>query len=310
MDTIYRVNRDYLNTRIDRWVRKNICKVPQGLIEKNLRNQNITVNKLKVKSSYKLKSDDEIIIRNFSPKGRVVSQKKKYIPEKTEISDSSKFFIENNENFVIVNKPSGLAVQGGTKSSKNLIDIISHNHFFSCKKPFLVHRIDKDTSGILIIAKNKSYAQLFTTLFRIRKIHKTYLSICSGQISNQKGKFISTLIRYEKNKKVNEKAITNYKILDKNSLATLILVNPVTGRKHQIRKQLSSAGHPIFGDIKYNFSEFKSNMKNRLMLHSYSIKFIINDEKHEYKVNVPEYFKNMLKAKRLTLPKNFQKIFD
>ena len=76
MDTIYRVNKDYLNTRIDRWVRKNICKIPQGLIEKNLRNQNITVNKLKVKSSYKLKSDDEIIIRNFSPKGRVVSQKK------------------------------------------------------------------------------------------------------------------------------------------------------------------------------------------------------------------------------------------
>ena len=192
MDTIYSVNKLYLNTRIDKWIRKNICDVPQGLIEKNLRNKNITVNQLKVKSSYKLKSDDKIIIRNFNPKLRISSVKKKYIPVKKDLIFSSNFIVENNENFAVINKPSGLAVQSGTKSKRNLIDIISENKDFDCKKPYLVHRIDKDTSGLLVVAKNKAYAQLFTSLFRIRKIHKAYLTICEGEISNNKGTFENT----------------------------------------------------------------------------------------------------------------------
>tara|TARA_B100001964_G_scaffold79987_1_gene90275 strand:- start:645 stop:1565 length:921 start_codon:yes stop_codon:yes gene_type:complete len=305
MNKIFIVKKDFVNSRIDRWVKKNICQVPQSLIEKTLRNRNVTINKIKVKSSYKLKIDDKIYLNNFNPTfSHKIIKKKKYIPSKRDIKDSEDFILEDNENFCIINKPYGLAVQGGSKIKKNLVDLIAENKIFLNSKPFIVHRIDKETSGILIIAKNRKYAQLFTSLFRIRKIHKSYLSICHGEIIKAKGIFSGDLIRYDKNRKVSEHAITNYKILDKNSNSTLLILNPLTGRKHQIRKQLFSIGFPVIGDSKYNIPENKITKNKNLMLHAYSIKFMINEKKYNYTVDVPDYFKKMLLKKKLTLFKN------
>jgi len=305
MDKIVLVKKDFINSRIDRWIKRNICQVPQGLIEKSLRNKNITVNKLKIKSSYKLKIDDKIYLNNFNPTlSDHLSKKKKYIPSKKDIKDSDSFIIEDNENFSVINKPYGLAVQGGSKIKKNLVDLMTKNKIFLNSKPFIVHRLDKETSGILIIAKNRKYAQLFTSLFRIRKIHKSYLSICHGEMEKDKGLFDDDLIRYDKDRKISERAITNYKVLDKNTNSTLLILKPITGRKHQIRKQLFSIGFPVIGDSKYNFPENKINKNNNLMLHSYSIKFMINEKKYKYTVKVPDYFKKMLLKKRLTLFKN------
>ena len=306
MDKIFLVKKDFLNLRIDRWIKRNICHVPQSLIEKSLRNRNVTINKIKVKSSYKLKIDDKIYLNNFNPTfSYYLNKKKKYIPSKRDIKDSEALIVEDNENFCVINKPYGLAVQGGSKIKKNLVDLIRENKIFINSKPFIVHRTDKETSGILIIAKNRKYAQLFTSLFRIRKIHKSYLSICHGEMEKAKGKFSGDLIRYDKDRKISELAITNYKILDKNTNSTLLILNPITGRKHQIRKQLFSIGFPVIGDLKYNFPENKINKNNYLMLHAYSIKFMINGKKYKYTVNVPDYFKKMLQKKRLTLFKNF-----
>ena len=305
MDKIFLVKKDFINSRIDRWIKKNICHVPQSFIEKNLRNKSITINKLKVKSSYKLKIDDKIYLKNFNPTfSYQLSKKKKYIPTKRDIKDSEILIVEDNENFCVINKPYGLAVQGGTKIKKNLVDLITENKIFLNSKPFIVHRIDKETSGILIIAKNRKYAQLFTSLFRIRKIHKSYLSICYGEMEKTKGIFDENLIRYDKDKKISERAITYYKVLDKNINSTLLILNPITGRKHQIRKQLFSKGYPVIGDTKYNFPGNKINKSKNLMLHAYSIKFMINEKKYKYTINVPNYFKKMLLTKRLTLSKN------
>ena len=306
MDKIFLVKKDFVNSRIDRWIKRNIRQVPQSLIEKSLRNKNVTINKLKVKSSYKLKIDDKIYLNNFNPTlSSYLAKKKKYIPSKTDIKASEALIVEDNENFCVINKPFGLAVQGGSKIKKNLVDLITKNKIFINSKPFIVHRIDKETSGILIIAKNRKYAQLFTSLFRIRKIHKSYLSICHGEMEKVKGIFADNLIRYDKDRKISERAITNYKVLDKNSNSTLLILNPITGRKHQIRKQLFSIGFPVIGDSKYNFPENKIHKNNNLMLHAYSIKFMINEKKYKYTVNVPDYFKKMLLKKRLTLFKNF-----
>ena len=305
MDKVFPVKKEFVNSRIDRWIKRNICQVPQSLIEKNLRNKNVTINNLKVKSSYKLKVDDKIYLNNFNPTFSYhFTKKKKYIPSKRDIKDSNSLIVENNENFCVINKPYGLAVQGGSKIKKNLVDLITENKIFINSKPYIVHRIDKETSGILIIAKNRKYAQLFTSLFRIRKIHKSYLSICHGEMEKDKGLFDDDLIRYDKDRKISERAITNYKVLDKNTNSTLLILNPITGRKHQIRKQLFSIGFPVIGDSKYNFPENKINKNNNLMLHAYSIKFMINEKKYKYTVNVPDYFKKMLLKKRLTLFKN------
>ena len=294
MKKILNVTEDYHDMRIDRWVKKKIFNVPQSLIEKSLRQGKIKVNNLIVKNAYKLKYKDKIYLYNFNPETTFLN-KKKYVPTKKDIYSSESFIIENNENFVVINKPPGLPVQGGTKSNKNLVDNLSNSEVFKNFKPYIVHRIDKDTSGILIIAKTRKFAQLLTSLFRIRKIYKTYLAICYGSLEKNSGELINDLTRYEGKKKIIENAKTIYNVIDKNNFCSLISLNPITGRKHQIRKQLSMIGNPVLGDNKYNF-ETKGK---KLMLHAYSIKFMINDIKYNYKVKYPDYFQKVMKKKRL-----------
>ena len=294
MKKILNVTEDYHDMRIDRWVRKKIFNVPQSLIEKSLRQGKIKVNNLIVKSAYKLKYKDKIYLYNFNPETTFLN-KKKYVPTKRDIYSSESFIIENNENFVVINKPPGLPVQGGTKSNKNLVDNLSNSEVFKNSKPYMVHRIDKDTSGILIIAKTRKFAQLLTSLFRIRKIYKTYLAICYGSLEKNSGELINDLTRYEGKRKIIENAKTIYNVIDKNNYCSLISLNPITGRKHQIRKQLSMIGHPVLGDNKYNL---KTKGKE-LMLHAYAIKFMINDIKYNYKVKYPDYFQKVMKKKRL-----------
>ena len=294
MKKILNVTEDYHDMRIDRWVKKKIFNIPQSLIEKSLRQGKIKVNNLIVKSAYKLKYKDKIYLYNFNPETTFLN-KKKYVPTKRDIYSSESFIIENNENFVVINKPPGLPVQGGTKSNKNLVDNLSNSEVFKNSKPYIVHRIDKDTSGILIIAKTRKFAQLLTSLFRIRKIYKTYLAICYGSLEKNSGELINDLTRYEGKRKIIENAKTIYHVIDKNNYCSLISLNPITGRKHQIRKQLSMIGNPVLGDNKYNF-ETKGK---KLMLHAYSIKFMINDIKYNYKVKYPDYFQKVMKKKRL-----------
>ena len=294
MNKIFIITKDFDDIRVDRWIKKNIITIPQSLIEKSLRNGSIKVNNHKVKSSYKLKFNDKVYLYNFNHKEKL-SKKKKFIPNKKEINSSESFIIENNDDFIVLNKQAGIPVQGGTKSYKNLVDTLSKSEIFINTKPYIVHRIDKDTSGILLIAKSRKSAQLLTSLFRIRKIYKTYLAICHGSIEKNKGELINNLVRYEGKKKIIEEAKTLYNVVDKNNLATLVSLNPITGRKHQIRKQLSMIGHPVLGDQKYNL-EAKGN---NLMLHAFSIKFMMNEEKYNYSVKYPDYFEKVLKKKRL-----------
>jgi len=159
--------------------------------------------------------------------------------------------------------------------------------------------LDKDTSGVFIIAKNRASAQLLTSLFRLRKVHKTYLAICHGEIDKDSGEWNDDLIRYDGDKKIIEKAKTMYKVIDKNSEASLVKLKPITGRKHQLRKQLYSLGQPIFGDTKYKISNSNKGLNKNLMLHSYQIKFMINKYKYTYTALLPDYFKKLLKVKRL-----------
>ena len=302
MKKIFSISEDYVNSRLDRWFKKNICHVPQSLIEKNIRKGNIKVNNKKIKSSYKLKKTDQVLLFNLNLTSKQNKQNKTYYNvTKKELSISSSMFIENNENFVVINKPSGVAVQSGTKSRRNIMDILRSTEEFEGSLPFTVHRIDKDTTGILIVAKNRKYAQLFTSLFRIRKIHKTYLGIVIGEVNKKKGTFIDELDHYEGNKKIKTKAITHFSVLDFNKNYTLLKLNPETGRKHQIRKQLLIRGHPILGDTKYRLPNNSPKKNNSLMLHAYKINFSINKDKYSYLAEPPTLFKNILKEKYLKI---------
>ena len=299
MKKSYTVDSTCNDMRIDRWTRLKIGKIPQGLIEKYLRSGKIKINKKKIKSSTKVKTNDIVSFFNLDFKETIVQKKIKFEPSKEIIRSNEDQIIDNNENFVVLNKSSGISVQGGTKSKKNLVDIFAKSEIFHGTKPYSVHRLDKDTSGVFIMAKTRESAQLLTSLFRLRKVHKTYLAICHGELNKDSGEWNDDLIRYDGNKKIIEKAKTIYKVLDKNSEASLVELKPITGRKHQLRKQLYALGQPIFGDIKYKISNSSRGLNKNLMLHSYQIKFIIDDIKHTYTALLPDYFRKLLKTKRL-----------
>ncbi len=291
MVEVIKIDNSSIGLRIDKWIKTNLIKIPQSLIEKDLRNGKIKVNKKKIKSSYKLKKLDQIYLYNISYKS-LLKQKKKFIPKNTIIKETEKEIIEDNADFIVINKKSGLAVQGGTKVKENLINILSNSNFFKETQPFIVHRIDKDTSGVMIIAKNRATAQQLTSLFRLRKIHKVYLALSFGSVDKKKDTIDNNLIRFDGKKKISERAITSYQNIDSNKNYTLFKLKPTTGRKHQIRKHLIDLGCPIVGDTKYFI--LKPGRKIQLMLHAYEIKFILNNKKYTFKANIPDYFRNFL----------------
>jgi len=285
--------------RLDRLLRSKLGKIPQSLIEKSLRSGKIKLNKKKVKSSFKVKINDKIDLYNFEFKERIIQKKIKFEPTSKVIKENENLIIDDNDNFIVINKSAGISVQGGTKSKKNLIDIFSKSSIFQGTKPFSVHRLDKDTSGVFIVAKNRETAQLLTSLFRLRKVYKTYLAICHGEIEKNSGEWNDQLLRYDNGKKIIEKAKTIYKVLDKNSNSSLVEMKPITGRKHQLRKQLFNIGHSIYGDQKYKSLYSIVGINKNLMLHSYQIRFMIKDKKYTYRALLPDYFKKLLTTKRL-----------
>ena len=299
----FEIEKDFHNARFDRWFKNKVLDIPQGLIEKIIRKNQAKDNGKKTKSSYRVQENDVIEIYNFEKvkktEKNIITQ---YIPTHTERDKYDDFIIENNENFIVINKPAGIAVQSGTKSFKNVVDTLRKTKYFENSKPFIVHRLDKETSGILIVAKTREYAQLFTSLFRIRKIHKTYLAVVYGVVSNEIKVLEDDLIVYEKDRKIVQKATSYIKILKSNSDYSLLELRPITGRKHQLRKQLYNIGNSIIGDDKYYVKRDKNFVKSKnLMLHAYEIKFMINNVKYNFKANFNKEFSNFIEKKDLNI---------
>ncbi len=299
MPKTYTVEKDYQNSRFDKWFKLKVIDLPQSLIEKIIRLNKVKINKKKTKSSYRLQYGDIVEVFNIS-KFKANDRPKilKYKPSRKEVNIYDNYIIENNKNFIVINKPAGIPVQSGTKSFRNIIDILKDTKYFENEKPYIVHRLDKETSGILIVAKTREYAQLFTSLFRIRKIHKTYLALTYGKISKIKNTLKDELISYDDDKKIIQKAISHLKVLKTSENYSYVELNPITGRKHQLRKQLYNIGNPIVGDSKYfkNKKINKSNISNpSLMLHAYKIKFMIDNMQYNFKAEYNKKFEEFLK---------------
>jgi len=299
MPQTYTVEKDYHNTRFDRWFKAIVKDLPQSLIEKIIRVNKVKINRKKVKSSYRIQTGDIVEIYDIS-KFKISDRPKilKYKPSRKEVDIYDDYILENNDNFIVINKPVGVAVQSGTKSFKNIIDILKDTKYFENYKPYIVHRLDKETSGVLIVAKTREYAQLFTSLFRIRKIHKTYVALTYGKISKSSDTLKDDLVSYDNGKKIIQKAISHIKVLKSSSDYSYVELNPITGRKHQLRKQLYNIGNPIVGDDKYfmNRRADKTRIKSKnLMLHAYKIKFMINNIQYNFKAEYNKDFEEFLK---------------
>jgi len=283
-----------LNQRLDKYLKHKYTSLTQGFIEKNIRKKNILINNSSTKANYQVKFNDDLKILNFHEKlykNKIIFKKKINIPKQTSAEFNRSIIFENND-FIVLNKWSQIATQGGSKI-KTSIDHIIKNINSNYR---LVHRLDKETSGLLLIAKNLNYAKKISYLFKQKEITKFYIALCEGKPKNNYSQ-----VKLEiKNKKLKiENTLTNYKLLSKNKSISSILFNPQTGKTHQIRIVSKNLGCPIVGDNKYNFySKYK---KENLMLHAFALRFTINTEKFEFISILPDYFLNFIKKNNLKI---------
>ena len=285
---------DNLNQRLDKYLKHKYTSLTQGFIEKNIRKKNILINNLTTKANYLVKVNDELKILNFHEtlyKNKIIFKKNLKISK--EILDKFKRSIKfENNDFIVLNKWSQIATQGGSKINISIDHIIKNIN----SQYRLVHRLDKETSGLLLIAKNLNYAKKLSSLFKQKEITKFYIALCEGKPKNN-----NSQVKLEiKNKKLKiENTLTNYKLLSKNKSISSILFNPQTGKTHQIRIVSKNLGCPIVGDNKYNFySKYK---KENLMLHAFALRFTINTEKFEFISILPDYFLNFIKKNNLKI---------
>ena len=281
---------DVKEWRLDKWLKINFSSLNQSFIEKNLRKGNIKVNNKKKLSKYKLQIHDEIIIFNYSDEAykNIIKQfSKKIIP--THYNDLFKSsIIYENDDFIIINKWSGIATQGGSKINISIDHIIKN----ISEKYNLVHRLDRETSGLLIIAKNIQTTKIFGKLFKDHLIFKLYLAICEGSPKNNESE-INLSITDKKDSSKSSNSVTRYKVFQaKNSLSNIIFT-PKTGKTHQLRIVAKHLGCPIVGDTKYN-KQHKYNFE-KLKLNAHILRFTINENNYEFIADLPDDFKIFLK---------------
>ena len=288
-----KIIKDSENQRLDKFLKKSFSSLTQSFIEKNLRKKNILVNDKTAKSNCIVKKNDLIKIKNFNE-----NTYQKFIIKKPEkkINKILKKNFENsilyeNENFLVIDKWFGIATQGGTNiniSIDTIIKSISPNYN-------LVHRLDKETTGLLIIAKNLKYTKIFGDLFKTQKLKKIYLALCTGK-PRMKESFVDLLINSkDKTKKI--KTNTFYKLISNNQKNSLIQFEPKTGKKHQLRLVAKNLGCPIVGDLKYNLN--KSKQKENLKLNAFKLEFVIGKDKYSFKSRLPKDFVDFLISNKI-----------
>ena len=293
MIKIFKINEDQ-NFRLDKYLKNKYTSLTQSFIEKNIRKKNILINNSKTTSKYIVKKHDELKILNFHQdlyKNKIIFKKIIKIPQETKkIFDQS--ILYQDKNFIIINKWSSISTQGGSKIKLSLDDIIKQ--ISSNYK--LVHRLDKETSGLLIISKNLFSARLFGNLFKSRSIDKSYLAICEGK-PKQNESIVKLNIKTKNNKIDNTE--TYYKVLDTHKRISLLLFKPKTGKTHQLRIVSKNLGCPIIGDLKYNYqTKYKYE---KLKLNAYKLKFSLNMKEYEFKSILPADFDLFIKKYNLKM---------
>ncbi len=285
---ITHINQSQNGLRVDKFLCQKF-DISFGTAQKLLREKKIKVNDKKVDGSYKIQDGDEIkIFDDLSNRLNKTKKKPKISPQKIEKFLS--YIIYKDENIVAINKPAQLAVQGGSGINVSVDDMLDCllKQTDQNERPQLVHRLDKDTSGVLLIALNKKTAEHLTKLFKDKTITKTYLAMVDGIVKKDSGE-INIALRKKfvgKNEKVypdkeGKEAITKYKLLKTYADCSLLELKPLTGRTHQLRVHCKEIGHPIINDIKYGgLKVARKNLTENLCLHAWKIEFIdVNGKK-------------------------------
>ncbi len=292
-----------LNLRLDKYLKNKYTSLTQGFIEKNIRKKNILINNSTTKANYLVKLNDNLKILNFHEtlyKNKIIFKKNIKVSKEILVEFKRSIKFENND-FIVLNKWSQIATQGGSKINISIDDIIKNIN----SQYRLVHRLDKETSGLLLIAKNLNFAKKISHLFKQKEITKYYIALCEG---NPKNNYSQVKLEIKNKKLKIENTITNYKLLNKNKGISSILFNPQTGKTHQLRIVSKNLGCPIIGDNKYNIQS--KYTKENLMLHAFALKFKINTKKFEFISNLPDHFISLVKKNNLKISKDLKKYLD
>ena len=279
-DKNLKIGNDHVGRRIDNFLINFFRDLPKSKIYSMLRKGEIRVNSGRIKPLYKLKINDEIRIPPYLIDFKNKEPNLKIPPAR--IKEFKKSIIYQNDDYILVNKDSELSVHSGTKNQFGLIDIARAN--FPLLDIDLCHRIDKSTSGCVLIAKNKLFLRHFNKQLMSNKVKKKYEAILFGVLDKDvKVKSKIDISTKEHNHKVTEsnygkEAISTFKILKKFTSFTYVEVHISTGRMHQIRVQSSNLNHPIVNDKKYGLFDlnkfiFSKTSIGRLALHAASISF-------------------------------------
>ena len=275
------VSEDEDGQRLDRFLQKHLKGVPYGLLQKLMRKGQIRINSKRAKASTRLEQGQSVRIPPLEDK----PQKDKTIF----ISDADKDMIRNavlynQHDIIVLNKPAGLATQGGTNVKKHLDGLLEVLKDEKGVKPRLVHRLDKDTSGVILLARSAKMAAALGDLFKAKKIRKIYWALTVPAPEINEGEMRLPVMKDmdgDKEKMIvtegGQAATTFFDVMERahNKIA-FVAFWPKTGRKHQIRVHTAHMECPILGDFKYGGEEAiieSVNHAKRIHLHAFSIEF-------------------------------------
>jgi len=299
-------------TRIDIYLTQINLGFSRSQIQKMLKEGRIRFENRPLNTSHKLKGGEKIEISIFAP------EPLKARPEAIPLQ-----ILYEDKDLALINKPAGLVVHAAAGHSKGtLVNALLHHlknlsGIGGVLRPGIVHRLDKDTSGIMVVAKHNEAHRILTQSFQDRKIHKKYLALAYGVFKQDHGKIQSSLGRsISDRKKISSKtkrgkeAVTEFKVVERFHHFALLEVHPLTGRTHQIRAHLTELGHPIVGDPVYGGKQWQKKLKgdlqekilntSRQMLHAWELEFThpLKNKKIKQRADLPSDFEEILKLAR------------
>ncbi len=303
----YRIEfNDELEERVDKWLSDN-TEFSRSVIQKLIKDNQLFVNEKNVKSNYKLQSND-IITFTF------VEDKMDLIPQKVDFE-----IIYEDDYLVIVNKPLGLVVHPGVGNRDNTLvnGLLFHFEQLSDMdtiRPGIVHRIDKDTTGLLVVAKTNNIHQLLQNMIKERLISREYIALVHGNIKHTTGTVDAPIGRDKNNRQLmcvcddnSKHAVTHFEVLERGLDFTLIKCKLDTGRTHQIRVHMKYINHPIVGDPLYGYRKTIGNVQ---LLHAYKLSFNhpITNEFMSFEANLPVHFKDILDSINIVIGGEYEHI--
>jgi 23S rRNA pseudouridine955/2504/2580 synthase len=270
--------------RLDRWFKTHYPDLPHSRIEKLLRTGQVRVDGGRAKASLRLAAGQTVRV---PPLPDTALAPVKQGLSKSERDLLASITLYEDDDLMVLDKPSGLAVQGGTKTAHHLDRLLEGLGAGPDTRPRLVHRLDRDTSGVLVVAKRRAVAAKLGRAFQTRSVRKIYWALVKGVPKPPQGKIEAALVKAsgpegDRVRKARpgeqeraQSAVTHYAVVDRaGQTASFVSLKPVTGRQHQLRAHMAILGHPILGDQKYQGDkDLPAGIENRLHLHARRISF-------------------------------------